>query len=58
LLEKKELAFVAYGDPDGADDADNESDADAQISIEVEDPNQAPNANELATKLSKEGLKK
>ena len=33
LLEKKELAFVAYGDPEGTDDADTDIDADAQISI-------------------------
>ena len=60
LLEKKELAFVAYGDPEVTEDADTDTatDADAQISIEAEDPEQALNANELATKLSKEGLKK
>lgn len=60
LLEKKELAFVAYGDPEVTDgaDTDADTDADAQISIEVEVSDQALNANELATKLSKEGLKK
>ena len=42
LLEKKELAFVAYGDPEATDgaDADTATDADAQINIEVEVPDQ------------------
>ncbi len=58
LLEKKELAFVAYGDPEVIDGTETDTDADAQVSIEVDNRDLAINANELATKLSKEGLKK
>jgi hypothetical protein len=52
LLEKKELAFVAYGESD-----DSEED-DADVSVELENVDQILSTNELATKLSKEGLKK
>lgn len=52
LVEKKELTFMAYGDPDASEEDDGD------VSVELESIDQTLGANELATKLSKEGLKK